>query len=224
MCIATFIESQNKLIYTFTRDERIDRPFKSPEIIEGTIIAPIDLEAGGTWIGCNGHHIYSLQNGGKIKHSRELPYDKSRGVILMELLKSDDLEAFFKETKGSKIEPFTLCAIDIDNSNGQLIYFNGTDFETHTLSQNHTCINFSSTLYNENLKSEIKEVFKSVDTNSPEDILKFHFENRIGSGANRLERPSSSSITQFIINDESIECRFLDLIELKNSTINLSRA
>jgi uncharacterized protein with NRDE domain len=85
MCIVSFVSGKDKFIVTFNRDEDPAREFDAPVMHPGKdIFSPLDKLAGGTWIGCNKKSLMCLQNGGRDRHRRELPYARSRGVMLME--------------------------------------------------------------------------------------------------------------------------------------------
>ncbi len=214
MCIASFcILDNNVAVYTFTRDERADRPFSYPSWINENVFAPLDLEAGGTWIGYNKTRIISLQNGGVVKHKRELPYDLSRGVLVRDFLIHDNLDKFINQLKDKKIEPFTMNVINIWTQKINVYTFNG-DFLNAKSVENDKFINCSSTLYDEDFKQNLTSEFEASSFSNEDEIWDFHFSHRIGTKNNPRIQPSSSSITQFILG-KNVACRFSDL--LRNS-------
>lgn len=211
MCIASCVRvSDSKIVYTFTRDERVDRPFLDPHWIQTDVFAPIDSEAGGTWIGFNPSYILSIQNGGEQAHIRHLPYEKSRGVLLLDLLKTNNWEGFISSLNHNRIEPFTLNKIDIANQTLKVYTFNGSTVNEINVNE-LPFINFSSTLYDDKLKQQLSKKFRETKIAMEEDIWNFHLEHRIGTISNPLKRPSSSSLIQFVIS-EQVRCRYLNTL------------
>lgn len=213
MCIVSLVKSDSSFVLSFNRDEDPDRQFSNPDKLLGTeIFCPIDQISGGTWIGVNSKKIYCIQNGGKIKHVRDLPYDKSRGLILLEVLKTNNLEIIHNEITISKIEPFTITVFDLQSHKLEVISYNGMVLETEVNSDN-CFIQCSSTLYSEENKVLIANSFQSLIPKTPETILDFHLNYRIGGPLNSfLNRPATTSITQFISNDNKLSCTFHNLI------------
>ncbi len=73
------------VVVAANRDERLSRPWRGPETIEGDppIICPRDEEAGGTWIGVNGAGlVVAITNRGR--PTREGL--RSRGLLCLEAL------------------------------------------------------------------------------------------------------------------------------------------
>lgn len=214
MCIVSLVKSDSSFILTFNRDEDPERPYSIPEYLKGTdIFCPIDQISGGTWIGANSSKIYCIQNGAKFKHKRDLPYQKSRGLILLELLKTNDIEIIQKEISLYKIEPFTITIFDLHSFKLEVITYNGSsiDFEEKS---NNNFIQCSSTLYSEDIKALIETEFQSLIPKLDESIFNFHQNYRIGGSLNHfLTRPATTSITQFILNENKLSCTFHDLLK-----------
>ena len=93
MCIVSiFSDGEGNFILTQNRDESIFRP-TSDEIItrekfHQNFTGPVDLVYGGTWIFYSDQMVCCILNGGYLKHSHRPPYRLSRGLILLETLKS----------------------------------------------------------------------------------------------------------------------------------------
>lgn len=220
MCIASFYKFDDKSVFTFTRDERANRQFKSPEWIRPCVFAPLDLEAGGTWIGINEHWILSLQNGGTTKHHRDLPYDLSRGKLLLELLETNDWTHFKDELRKFKIEPFTLTAINWKTGELEVHVYENKSLNSSRIAVINSFINCSATLYDVELKQSLRGEFLSSAPINEDELFDFHLQHTIGSSKNPLKIPSSTSITQFVIRNK-IHCRFLDL-NSENKTCELT--
>ncbi len=113
MCTITFLPAQsaeNDFIITHNRDESVMRPAEFPQQYAelGTqLFYPKDKTAGGTWIGISiKKRLVSLMNGAFKRHRRQPPYRKSRGVIVKELLASEEAVPFFKAYNFKGVEPF----------------------------------------------------------------------------------------------------------------------
>jgi len=121
MCTVTFIPTKkNEFILTSNRDESAKR---SPENISKmkekgqTLIFPRDKGAGGTWIAASSHNkLVCLLNGAFECHERNLPYSKSRGIMVLEFFQYPDANQFFAAYDFSGMESFTMITYD----NGQL--------------------------------------------------------------------------------------------------------
>jgi hypothetical protein len=77
------------------------------------LLYPRDEEAGGTWIGSSyDSRLLCLLNGGFENHERKLPYRKSRGLIVTELLAAPELSVALEAIGLEDIEPFTLVTVE----------------------------------------------------------------------------------------------------------------
>ena len=97
MCTVTYIPLGNSdFILTSSRDipfarKKAAHPKKTTE--DGVeLYYPKDGKAGGTWIGTSAkNRLICLLNGGFKYHTSREKYTKSRGLIVKELLKADDI-------------------------------------------------------------------------------------------------------------------------------------
>jgi|TARA_R110002051_G_scaffold13435_7_gene45078 hypothetical protein len=117
MCTVTYIpKADNTFILTSNRDEAVGRIALAPSFytIEGVkMLFPKDAVAGGSWIGISDRNrLICLLNGGFESHMRVDTYRMSRGVVLKELLKAEDVFTAIEAFDFSNIEPFTIIAID----------------------------------------------------------------------------------------------------------------
>lgn len=83
--------SGRPVVLAVNRDERYDRPSRPPARIEDApeILAPIDLEAGGTWVGVNEHDVVAA-----IANRPEGPDgERSRGWLVRTALRCRSAEA-----------------------------------------------------------------------------------------------------------------------------------
>lgn len=218
MCLASFVKLSNCDVFTFSRDEQFNRAFSEPAKLESGIFAPIDLPGGGTWIGFNGSSVIGLQNGGKIRHKRELPYDCSRGKILVDFLIHKDVELLGKFLNSHKIEPFTLTSFTIGHLNLNQFVWDGCVLEPTEIPARSKWINGSSTLYTPDQIGHIETEFKNQIFYTPEEIFSFHQNYIIGGEKNPIRQPATTSITQFILNGAYAICRFNNLVENTDTT------
>ena len=120
MCTVTFLPLNNdNFILTSSRDvpfSRIKAQFPKSYTEDGTkMFYPKDGEAGGTWIGTSDKkRLICLLNGGFQNHQQKEPYTKSRGIIVKDLLKADDISLACNEIDLEKVEPFTLVIVEWD--------------------------------------------------------------------------------------------------------------
>ncbi|MFT5892695.1 MAG: hypothetical protein ACI9Y7_002807 [Dokdonia sp.] len=117
MCTVTYIPKGNSnFILTSNRDEAVGRTTLVPDFydVDGVkMLFPKDAVAGGSWIGISEKNsMICLLNGGFENHVKVENYKMSRGVVVKELLKADNLSAAIDDFDYKGIEPFTIVAID----------------------------------------------------------------------------------------------------------------
>lgn len=218
MCLASFVKLSNCDVFTFSRDERIDRAFSAPELSNNGVFAPRDLVGGGTWIGFNGKSVISLQNGGKTRHKRDLPYEVSRGIILNDFLIHEDITQLKSLLLSHKIEPFTISRFSIGHLNLDQLLWDGAILEINEIPGRTKWLNGSSTLYDKIQIESIRQNFSNQIFYTPEEIFNFHLNYQIGGDVNPIKKPSTTSITQFILNGAHTICRFNNLLEKTDNT------
>ena len=121
MCTVTYIPLENSdFILTSSRDipfsrEKAEHPKKAIE--NGVeLYYPKDGKAGGTWIGTSSkNRLICLLNGGFEYHTSRANYTKSRGLIVKELLKVDNIRKGLNEVDLKDVEQFTLTIVDWNN-------------------------------------------------------------------------------------------------------------
>ena len=189
MCTVTYLPlKKDQFILTSNRDVGYvrQRALAPNEYIEDgvEIYYPKDGEAGGTWIGTSSkNRTLCLLNGGFVNHKSGGSYRASRGKIVIDLLKCDNIEKELKTIDLLNIEPFTLVIVDWQQDL-KLIEFvwDGTVGHLKNLPQ-EMYIWSSSTLFTEEMKKLRKKWFSTWREKNPidqESILKFHHEAGIG--------------------------------------------
>ena len=224
MCTVSFVYSQDKIIITSNRDEKVIRPNAIPpkeHTINGkSIFFPKDPKAGGTWfaVDCYGT-VLVLLNGAEEKHEVKLPYRKSRGLIVLDIISSESPKDFWSQVDLENIEPFTLILYQ----NNQLfqLRWNGNQKESISLDLNKKHIWSSATLYPKEIRAKRSDWFYTfLDQNlaiSETELLNFHRyteeENQEnGLVINRQETMKTLSITQCAIENNKVVILHSDLI------------
>jgi hypothetical protein len=181
MCTVTFIPVGKNIFITSNRDEKNQRaPATMPTVHAmrtGKILFPKDGKAGGTWFALheNGNAVIFL-NGGKEKHIPQPPYKKSRGVVLLDIMDTEEPFNKFLEIDLTNIEPFTA----IIWSNGKLHQCSWDALHKNfgSLKTDMPHIWSSATLYGEEAIQKRRKWFAEWQKKNPvpslENILSFH--------------------------------------------------
>jgi len=156
MCTVTYIPQSTGYILTSNRDESALRSPKniSTETRNGQqLFFPRDKGAGGSWI-CisSSNRLVCVLNGAFERHERQLPYIKSRGVMVFEFFDYQHASLFFEQYEFNGIEPFTMIVYD----QGQLFDFRWDGQKKHLviLSTQEKHIWSSATLYEESVQEK----------------------------------------------------------------------
>ena len=182
MCTVTYIPKGNSnFILTSNRDEAVGRTTLVPDFydVDGVkMLFPKDAVAGGSWIGISEKNsIICLLNGGFENHIRVKNYKMSRGVVVKELLKADDLSAAIDDFDYKGIEPFTIIAIDWSSElKATELVWDGDKVHINVL-PNEPKIWSSSTLYDASMKQKRYDWFDAFlkeTTFEASDMYNFH--------------------------------------------------
>lgn len=189
MCTVTYLPlSNDNFILTSSRDvpyarKKAEKPQK---FIEGDVelTYPKDGEAGGTWIGTSSkNRLICLLNGGFYYHTSLSNYKKSRGLIVKELLKVDEIRKGLNEIELIGVEQFTLTIVDW-NDGLELLEFVWDGMKKHLKKmKQEPHIWSSSTLYDRSVKKLRRDWFEDWQKGNKltqENILKFHHTAGIG--------------------------------------------
>jgi hypothetical protein len=221
MCTVTFLPlSDNGFVLTSNRDVGYQREKAlAPKtyIEDGVSLHyPKDGKAGGTWIGTSrNNRLICLLNGGFENHIQQKSYAKSRGLIVKELLITEDFEEGCLELNLKGIEPFTLVVVDWKEENklfefvwdGNQRFFKELEWQPMIWS--------SSTLYTDKMKALRQAWFREWFIGkgmSPENSLDFHKNAGLGFPEvdvfMRRERVGTVSITQIIRKDMNCDMTY----------------
>src|SRR4026207_1194678 len=100
MCTVTFIPAKNGYFITSNRDEKYSRKRAIPPAMytigKSKLLFPKDTNAGGTWIALHeSGNAAVILNGAFGRHAPQAPYEKSRGIILLEIIETMMPVVFF---------------------------------------------------------------------------------------------------------------------------------
>jgi succinate dehydrogenase flavin-adding protein (antitoxin of CptAB toxin-antitoxin module) len=234
MCTVSFVCSNDKIIITSNRDEKVIRPSAIPPqnyTINGKdIFFPKDPKAGGTWFAADTEGtVLVLLNGADEKHQVQLPYRKSRGLIVLDIISSPSPKYFWDELDLDNIEPFTLVLFQ-DKQLFQLRW-NGNQKATVSLDTTKKHIWSSSTLYPKEIRENRSKWFYTFLDVNPEisetEMLHFHRyteekNQENGLVINRNEEMKTLSITQSVIENGNVTILHCDLITEQDFTTSFS--
>lgn len=234
MCTVTYIPTQEGFFLTSNRDEspaRITEVPKPYEVWNGAckVVFPRDAHAGGSWIAmASSGQVACLLNGAFVKHQRQLPYRKSRGLILMEYFEGHSPLSFAEQVDLHQIEPFTLLLVD--QHEFCELRFDGINRHIRMLSKSQPYIWSSATLYNTDEAKQKENRFMSWLNSAPslstEQIMQFHgLHNPNGY---LLDKPhvKTVSITSVYQQHEMLKMSYADLQfgSIIHSQLSIERA
>lgn len=241
MCTVTYIPLGNfNFILTSSRDIPFSRkkalaPQKSIED-DVELFYPKDGKAGGTWIGTSSkNRLICLLNGGFEYHTSRKKYTRSRGLIVKELLKADDVRKGLEDVNLSGVEQFTLTIVDWNNDL-QLIEFvwDGAEKYLKLMSQKPH-IWSSSTLYDKSVKKLRRDWFEKWNKENfnisgantlQESILNFHHNAGIGDACIdvMMDRGMGGtvSITSVKKENNQLTMNYEDISSQKKSILEIS--
>lgn len=185
MCTVTFLPNGiDGYILTSSRDEktnRLDALFPKKYFINNQqLFFPKDKLAGGTWVITSlNNFTLCLLNGAFEKHESKPPYKMSRGLMLLDFFKYNNVNQFINEFDFEEIENFTL--IIVDSNNGVNLYelrWDGVKLHTTIKNANEPQIWSSATLYNEtaikNRTNWFNDFVKNTAVFNKQSIIQFH--------------------------------------------------
>jgi hypothetical protein len=118
MCTASWAPRPDGYTLCFNRDERRTRAPELPAAVRQAagvaFLAPLDGDAGGTWIAVNQWGVtLSLLNRYQLSPAPDPPQPRSRGLVILDLITTPDLaavEAGLGHLPLAQHRPFTLVA------------------------------------------------------------------------------------------------------------------
>lgn len=226
MCTVSYVFSKGKIIITSNRDEQTLRPAWAPKMysLSGkNICFPKDPRAGGTWYAADEQaNIVVLLNGADEQHLWQPPYRKSRGLIVLDIICSQEMIDFWTQLDLDQIEPFTIVLYF--KSELYQLRWDGHQKTTQMLPAQQSHIWSSSTLYTAPVRARRREWFAAFlqqnPNPDPEEILRFHQftqsdDMQHGLVINRDDVLKTLSITQTVIDTNKWQMHHLDLMSQK---------
>lgn len=234
MCTVTYLPlGENNFILTSNRDESPIRKTLPPEkyLEDGVqLVFPKDELAGGTWIGMSEKkRLVCLLNGGFENHQRNECYKMSRGIIVKNLLTTEDPQEYINIFNFNEIEPFTIILVDWnDYLKAFQFVWDGNKKHFEELQQ-EPAIWSSSPLYNKEVQKQRKWWFKDWllkrEKFTQNSILEFHEMTGKGNSATdiKMKRPfiETVSITSVKKENEEVTVIYKDIKTNKVSKISL---
>lgn len=182
MCTVTYLPTgEGHYILTSNRDEWPGRPTSKPIKHEGhnglTLLYPTDGMAGGSWIAiANNGAAACLLNGAFERHTRNPPYRRSRGLVLVDAFAYENFSDFVAHYNFAEIEPFTLLFLHQDVLHE--LRWDGTQTHYQTPDPNVPHIWASATLYTPEYIAKRNGWFKDWlqlhPVFEPQAIMDFH--------------------------------------------------
>jgi Transport and Golgi organisation 2 len=227
MCTVSFVFSNGKAIVTHNRDEKTARESalepKKYSINTTEIYFPKDQKAGGTWFAVSEKGtILVLLNGADEKHIQKPSYQKSRGLIVLDMISSESPIDFWSEINLENVEPFTLVLFQ--NEKLYQLRWNEIEKSKIELDTSKCHIWSSSTLYPKEIREKRAQWFydflDSKSIISEANLFDFHrnTENENtenGLIINRNDKLKTLSITQVVVQNEEVALSYSDLIQEK---------
>jgi hypothetical protein len=201
MCTVSYVPLDNGFVLTSNRDELADRPASLPPGFyvteEGvSLYYPKDPIGKGSWIAASeDERIVCLLNGGYHSHPHQPPYNRSRGLIVLEAFQYETPFDFYQSIDLIGVEPFTLIMVWA----GLLFEFRWSGSEKHFLSlPNQPYLWASATLYNNESialkRSWLKKYLEDHPLPTQETLLDFHKDGGITDAMNGMRIKRSSGL------------------------------
>lgn len=207
MCTVTYFPLKNKIVLTSNRDEKPNRSAQEIHREKG-IFYPKDATKNGTWFAVSENgNVIILLNGAFENHQRKTEYKKSRGLIVLDLIKEENIFNTLQYIDLQNIEPFTLVIFQ----EKQLAEFrwDGTEKHLKILDNSRSYIWSSATLYDKSTREKREQIFQQFlqsEKISEETIWDFHHQktNDLENGITikRQNTIQTISTTQLVISYE----------------------
>jgi hypothetical protein len=174
-------------VLTSNRDEAANRVAIPPKFYDEAgvkLLYPKDKEGGGSWIGLSEYsRLICLLNGAFENHQRKDSYKMSRGVVLKDLLCTQDLDSGIINYDLKDIEPFTIILVDwkVDLRFIELVWDGNQKHVRELEIKEHLWS--SSPLYTPEMKllrAEWYLEFLQNERSCPQRVWEFHHSGGIG--------------------------------------------
>jgi len=235
MCTVSFVNNNGVVMITSNRDEKVIRPSAivptNYKHKGKNMMYPKDSKAGGTWFVMDENAtVLVLLNGGIAKHNVILPYRKSRGLIVLDIISDGSPKDFWKQIDLDNIEPFTLVLYQ-EKELYELIW-DGIEKKSTILDESRNYIWSSVTLYTDPVRKKRSDWFfdflKDKNEISPLEMLDFHLNTRSedtqnGLIINRENTMKTLSVTQSVIEQNRGVMKYYDLVKAEDFSTSFIR-
>ncbi|TMU50886.1 NRDE family protein [Flagellimonas algicola] len=223
MCTVSYISRQGRCFITSNRDEHISRPIAlepGEQIVNSVkLLFPKDPQAGGTWFAINEFGVVAvLLNGAFVNHERKLPYVRSRGLILLDVIANSEPQVVLQTMELKQVEPFTLVLYD--GADLLELRWDGEKKHLKQLDAGKDHIWSSVTLYDDEAIARRESLFDEFISTTKEitesKIVDFHsnnhqdFEN--GFVIDRNTGLKTFSVTQMVLDQDQMAMQHFDLL------------
>ena len=237
MCTVTYLPLPREgFVLTSTRDEKNFRQAalapRKKSIPGATVFFPRDTDAGGTWIATaiEGYTVCLLNGGFKI-HESKPPYRLSRGLVLLDFYKYNNVIEFRNGYDFKGIEPFTLLLLGYKQRSIDELRWDGEQIHHTAMNPDIPGIWSSVTLYTNDVIRRRKEWFEKWLLKDPgfhtANAVNFH--KNAGTGdlhndilMNREDQVRTVSITSVFRSNSVYEMYYEDIISGKVDHQNIS--
>jgi hypothetical protein len=221
MCTLTYLPTEEGFVLTSSRDERPERACLPPQkqMFGGkTYLYPIDTLSGGSWLGTSSHRTVCLLNGAFEAHQKANNYRLSRGLIMLNTLRSGMINEFDL----FDIEPFTLIMLmhkDIVELHQWV--WDAQKLHYALLKNTQAHIWSSATLYSTETQELRRNWFKNIrwpnTQNNADMAWHFHLSEQSNNTAHNLlmkraDGIQTISISQIKLHHQEIRLKYHDLI------------
>jgi hypothetical protein len=224
MCTVSIVPVKDGMVFTFNRDEMPQRATPNfnavKELQHKFIYYPKDIKADGTWfVVDNLGNAAMLFNGAFLPHSKQEKYEKSRGLVLLAIFSSINMQSFFSEYNLKNVEPFSI--ILYENKNLQRLVWDGEFKHQIKLSKTVAHIFSSATLYAHSIQKLREEWLQNYLEQQKEitdkSILNFHTtfnksDKENGLLIDRKESCKTLTVSQVCITVTTSFIKHLDLL------------
>lgn len=232
MCTVTYIPLATGFVLTSSRDEKVYRPTLPPaSYFHGSqnIIYPKDKLAGGTWFAVMGNQEAAcLLNGAVENHVKKAYYKRSRGRVLVDSFKFENVDNFFLKYDFEGTAPFTLLLMR--KSGFFVVRWDENKTSLEQLDSTQPAIWSSATLYDRKTIQQRERWFAQWlkrNSASPDfNIREFHCYRHDKNPVNdilmkREDGTQTVSITQLKIHNRRGVLGYTDLLKRKTFVLDM---
>lgn len=231
MCTVSFVATNTKIIITSNRDEAVLRTALPPQtytINDKQVTFPKDPKAGGTWYATDENgNVLVLLNGADEKHKHRPPYNRSRGLVVLEIIGSSSPILHWDIINLEGVEPFTIVLYQ--DSKLYQLRWNGSEKNRVDLDTSEAHIWSSTTLYPKEVREQRAAWFHTFMQNNPTvteaELFNFHRyteSSNVENGLiiNRNDALKTLTITQTVIEHNSLRMNHYDLVDQTETSLS----